>query len=128
MTLTLLVLVLGFIGVCIIVPIALWLRSKFSPKFDILPQRKLNTLSTLATILSFLYQLSFMFVYLSDHLANFSNPWGDIYWVSAGLSGIIFGFIGVNCPRLISVISILQIILGFGLLGLLVLAIGITSM
>lgn len=127
MTLTLFVLVLGFIGVCIIVPIALWLRSKFSPKFDILPQRKLNTLSTLA-ILSLLYQLSFMFVYLSDHLANFSNPLRAIYWVSAGLSGIIFGFIGVNCPRLISVISILQIILGFGLLGLLVLAIGITSM
>jgi hypothetical protein len=125
-TLMALLLFLGVIGV--IMPLAQSIRIRFSPKFMSLTRRTRYTLSVLV-ICSLLYELSFLFVYLTNHLYKFPRPWGDIYWVSTGLSGIIFGMLGVNCPpRLIWMFSILQFIIGLGLLGLLVLAIGITSM
>lgn len=126
MTISLMVIICGVIGIGIVLFFAR-LRVKISPKLDGFSRWTLHTLSTLV-LLSFLYQLSFLLVYFSDQLRTFPKLWGDIYWVSAGLCGLLFGFIGLNGPKFVAVIAMLQIILGLGLLGLLALAIGITSM
>lgn len=128
MTLTLiaLLLFLGVIGV--IIPLTQGIRFRLSPKFANLTKRTRNTISLLV-LFSLLYELSFLVVYLNNLLVKFPSLLANTYWVSAGIVGIIFGFVGINCtPRLIRVVSLLQMILGFDLLCILVLAIGITSM
>ncbi|OZB92186.1 hypothetical protein CJP46_24935 [Paenibacillus sp. XY044] len=90
----------------------------------------MKSLSVLV-IFTLLNQFIFSCIYLSDQLYKFSYPWGDVYWIGTGLIGIIIGIIGVislGSRMLFSIISILEILWGVGLLALLFLALGITSM
>jgi hypothetical protein len=127
MTFSLEVLILGFVGIYAVTILAHEIQKKFTPRFAQFPPRTISVLSSIVA-LSFLYQVSFLAVYLSSNLYRFPSPWADIYWVSASLAGIIFGFIGVICPRFIPAISILHLILGFGLLALFFLTSWIGSM
>ncbi|MBB3125384.1 hypothetical protein FHS19_000038 [Paenibacillus rhizosphaerae] len=86
---------------------------------------------SILVIFTLLNLLNFSYIYLSDQLYKFSDLWGDVYWIATGLIGIIIGIIGVislGSRMLFSIISILEILWGFGLLALLFLALGITSM
>jgi hypothetical protein len=128
MTFTLIALLLFMGAIGVILPLVHIIKIRLSPKFASFTEQTRYMLAILV-VLSLVYESSFLIIYLTDHLYQFPRPWADLYWLSAGLGGIIVGILGVNCPpRLIWMLSVLQIIIGFGLLGLLVLALGITSM
>lgn len=128
MTLTLMALVLFCGGACVMVPAVNLIRVRLSPAVARMTKRTRSFLS-FTVVVSLLYELAFLAVYGTDHLSPFPKPLGDVFWVSAGLCGIIAGIAGAMVlSGLMRVISMFQIILGLGLLGLLVLAVGITSM
>ncbi|MEK3800617.1 hypothetical protein MHI18_20670 [Peribacillus sp. FSL H8-0477] len=82
-------------------------------------------------VLSFFYQVSFLYTYFTDQLVDFNSIFADTYWITAGLFGVIIGvyiMITVNIGLFGKILAFIVMLFGFGLLGLLLLALAITSM
>ncbi|WP_191799727.1 hypothetical protein [Paenibacillus gallinarum] len=80
-------------------------------------------------IIVFLYQISFLLVFLTDQLYKLTDPWADLYWGSVGILGILSGIAGVTMSsKFVVLCSIVQMVLGLLLLMLFVISAVITSM
>ncbi|MGG3940957.1 hypothetical protein ABEV54_05775 [Peribacillus psychrosaccharolyticus] len=82
-------------------------------------------------VISFVYQVSFLYIYLTERLVDFNSIFADTYWITAGLFGVIIGayiMIKVNIGLFGKILAFIVMFFGFGLLGLLLLALAITSM
>ena len=82
-------------------------------------------------VLSFFYQVSFLYIYFTEKLVDFNSRIADTYWITAGLLGVIIGaniMIKVNIGLFGKILAFIVMFFGFGLLGLLLLASAITSM
>ncbi|WIV17509.1 hypothetical protein QPK24_13850 [Paenibacillus polygoni] len=115
------VLILAFLFVRLV-------RKKLAPTFAGFTLRTKYIYSILVIIV-FLYQISFLLVFLTDQLYKLTDPWADLYWGSAGILGIMSGIAGVNMSsKFVVLCSIVQMVLGMLLLMLFVISAGITSM
>ena len=77
----------------------------------------------------FLFQLSFLYTYLTERLPEMNEPLATFYWIAAGLLGTISGFV-LFYPKwrgIAHLIAFIVFTIGLGLLALLVFALGITS-
>lgn len=82
-------------------------------------------------VLSFFYQVSFLYIYFTEKLVDFNSRFSDTYWITAGLFGVIIGayiMIKVNIGLFGKILAFIVMFFGFGLIGLLLLALAITSM
>ncbi|MFD0047918.1 hypothetical protein ACFVHQ_01025 [Actinomycetes bacterium NPDC127524] len=82
-------------------------------------------------VLSFFYQVTFLYNYLTERLADFNLVLADTYWITAGFFGIIIGtciMFKRNIGLFARILAFIVIFLGIGLMGLLLLALVITSM
>ena len=82
-------------------------------------------------VLSFFYQISFLYFYFTDKLVDFNSRFADTYWITAGLFGVIISayiMIKVNIGLFGKIVALIVMFFGFGLIGLLLLALAITSM
>lgn len=128
MTFSTLSILFVFIVLILAVPFVRFVRKKLAPTFAGFTKRTKYIYSILVMIV-FLYQISFLLVFLTDQLYKMTDPWADLYWGSAGILGIMFGIVGVNISsKFIVLCSIFQMVLGMLLLMLFVISAGITSM
>lgn len=82
-------------------------------------------------VLSFSYQISFLYFYFTEKLVDFNSRFADTYWITAGLFGVIISayiMIKVNIGLFGKIVALIVMLFGFGLIGLLLLALAITSM
>jgi hypothetical protein len=82
-------------------------------------------------ILTFAYQVSFLNCYLSEQLVDMNLILARVYWGSSGLLGIILGayvIFKVKIGLFGKMLSFMVMFFGIGLIGLWLLALGITSM
>ena len=82
-------------------------------------------------VLTFFYQISFLYFYFTEKLVDFNSRFADTYWITAGLFGVIIGaysMIKVNIGLFGKILALIALFFGFGLIGLLFLALAITSM
>lgn len=80
-------------------------------------------------VLSFFYQVSFLYIYFTEKLVDFNSRFSDTYWITAGLFGVIIGayiMIKVNIGLFGKILAFIVMFFGFGLIGLLLLALAIT--
>lgn len=123
-----LVILFMFIVLILAVPFVRLVRKKLAPTFAGFTLRTKYIYSILVIIV-FLYQISFLLVFLTDQLYKLTDPWADLYWGSAGILGIMSGIAGVNMSsKFVVLCSIVQMVLGMLLLMLFVISAGITSM
>ncbi|KOO48636.1 hypothetical protein [Priestia koreensis] len=84
------------------------------------------------SILSLAYQYSFFHIYwIKDDLISLDPIMADIYWLTAGLFGVILGMYALLIYRALdssSLVAIITFIIGILTLGLLILAALVTSM
>lgn len=128
MTFTFLSILLVLIVVISAIPFVQFVRKKLAPTFAGFTLRT-KYICSILVIIVFLYQISFLLVFLTDQLYKLTEPWADLYWGSAGILGIVIGMMGVNFrSKPVLLCSIFQMILGFLLLFLFIMSVGITSM
>ena len=78
-----------------------------------------------------LFQLSFLYIYFSEMLPEINEPLATLYWISAGLLGLVPGMyvlFKLKWGGMAHLIAFIVFTIGLGLLALLVFALGITSM
>ena len=81
--------------------------------------------------LSFFYQVSFLFIYITGHLVELNSVVADTYWITAGLLGVFIGsyiMFKVNISVLGEILAFIVIFFGIVLIALLLSALAITSM
>lgn len=128
MTFTLLSILFVVIVIILAVPFVQYVRKKLAPTFAGFSLRT-KYICFILVIIVFLYQISFLLVFLTDQLYKLTAPWGELYWGSAAILGIVIGMIGVNFrSKSVLLCSIFQMILGILLLMLFIMLAGITSM
>ncbi|SFC53064.1 hypothetical protein SAMN05443252_104141 [Bacillus sp. OV322] len=82
-------------------------------------------------VLSFFYQVTFLYSYLTERLADFNLVLADTYWITAGFFGVIIGtciMFKRNIGLFGKILAFVVMFLGMGLIGLWLLALAITSM
>ncbi|MGE7931424.1 hypothetical protein [Viridibacillus arvi] len=82
-------------------------------------------------IMVFLYQISFLYMYLSEQLVQYNSLGATIYWITAGFFGILFGIFTPykkNLGLFANIFSAIILLIGVGMVCLLVIAFMITSM
>lgn len=82
-------------------------------------------------IIVFIYQIAFLYTYFTEVLPKFNIIIANIYWISAGVLGIIIGLtimLKVNVNLLGRVLALIILLIGIELIGLLLMASAITSM
>lgn len=123
---TVLILLVFVVTLCIL--LFLGQRVKVKSEFAAYSERTQH-IYLAAVMTAFLYVLLFLFVFMTDRLHKIPQPWSDLYWISTGLCGIVFGFIGIQVPiKLIARCSVLQMTLGLVLMILFFFMTGVTSM
>lgn len=84
------------------------------------------------SLISFCYQYSFFYTYwIKDELVNYNPMIANIYWITAGLFGILLGIYGIFKYKVKDSAfysAFITLFAGLPILGLFVLASFITSM
>lgn len=82
-------------------------------------------------VLSFFYQVSFLYIYLTEQLVDYNRVLANTYWITTGFFGIIIGayiIFKVNIGLFGKLLGFIIMFIGIGLIGLWLLALYITSM